>query len=110
MRRSLITSACVAALAFCASGAAARTNPWGSTQPQSLKGAGTPLVLIRGGGGHGGGGHAGGFGGGGHGMGGHAFHGGHFGGGFSIFGSPFYDNGYNSACWWSPRYRQWQCN
>ena len=120
MQRSLITSAFVAALAFSASGAAAQTNGWGSSQPQSLKGAGTPLVLIRGGGGHGGGGHGGGghgggghgggFGGGGHGMGGHGFHGGHFGGGFGIFGSPFYDNGYDSACWWSPRYRQWQCN
>jgi hypothetical protein len=88
MRRSLITSAFVAALAFCASGAAAQTNGWGGSQSQSLKGAGAPLVLIRGGGGggHGGGGHGGGFGGGGHGMGGHGVH---FGGGFGIFGSPF---------------------
>src|SRR5262245_14412293 len=115
MKRSLVTSGLVGAIALALTTAATLPalagNP-GNSQQLSASAATGPLILVRGrgGGGHGmgGGGHGGGFGGGGHGFGsghggaGHGFHRRHFRSGFSGF-----DDG---NCWWSARYHQWLCN
>ena len=115
MKRNLVTSSLLGAVALAISTAAALAQPSNldSSQPR-LSAAGNPLVLVRGGGG---GGHGGG-GGGGHGFGGghgggfgggHGMHGSHFRGGFSAFGGPYYDDYYGEGCWWSARYRRTVC-
>jgi hypothetical protein len=108
MKRSLITSGLVGAVALALSGAAALAQPnnAGGFQPQPVSASSNPLVFVRGG--HGfGGAHAGG----GHGFGGsHGFHAGHFRGGFSTFGGSYYDDDYGDAgCWWSARYHRRVC-
>ena len=109
MTHSLVMSSLLGAVALAISAPAAlaqSSNLGGSQWEPPLSGVGSPLVLVRGGGGgHGfGGGHGGGFGG------GHGFHGGHFRGGFGAFGGPYYDDDYgDSGCSWSPRYHRWVC-
>jgi hypothetical protein len=109
MKRNLITSGLVGAVALALSSAAALAQPTnvGGPQPAPVSAASNPVLLVRGGGGHGfGGAHAGG----GHGFGGsHGFHVGHFRRGFA-FGGPYdYDNDDEPGCSWSARYHRWVC-
>jgi hypothetical protein len=109
MKRSLITAGLFGAVALALSSAAALARPdnVGGSRPQRVSAEISPLISVRGGGGHGfGGAHAGGV----HAFGGNrGFHGGHFRGGFA-FGDPYYYDGDSEpGCLWSARHHRWVC-